>query len=262
MTTTAPARNDATRARIGIPTGVLANAAVIFAVVQSPYGSLGFFDDSPSTSDWALPMVLGTAIGLLQGLTFGTRAALMASGLTLLAGLLTFIYIYPTANCAIGSALGAGFAALLGRWWRTRLRALLAVVLLTTASLAAGVYGVIDHNPEPVPSVNVLRSSDGPAVLVDVEQRLKSTSATGTLADVDGCLGLVDASLGDGTVLVLWRVGTKVSSDPFRLIVDGTTYGLGDKVTVPGGGLLTLDRDLEGYGLDMPDSCAGRDLFL
>jgi hypothetical protein len=262
MTTTAPPRSDAKRLLIGIPVCLLANAAVIFAVVQSPYGSLGFFDDAPSSSDWSIPMVAGAAIGLLQGLAFSTRAALIASGLTVLLGLMTFIFIYPAANCAIGSALGAGVAAALGRWWRVPFSSLVAIVLLTTASVAAAVYGAIDHTPEPLPLVKVLRSADGPAVLVDQQERIKSTNAVGTLADVDGCLGLVDASVGDGIVLVFWRLGTSVSSDPFRLIIDGKAYGIGDKVTVPGAGLLTHERDLEAYRPDIPASCAGHDLFL
>lgn len=247
---------------VGIPACLLANAAVIFAVVESPYGSLGFFDDSPSTSDWLLPLAAGAAMGLLQGLAFGTRTALAAVGITVLAGLMTVLYIYPTANYSIGSALGAAFAVLVGRWWRVPMRRGAAIVLMTAASLAATGYGAIDHTPEPLPSVNVLRSTDGPAVLVDVDERIKSTSIVGTLADVDGCLGLVDASLGDGTVLVFWRLGTTVSSDPFRLLLDGKSYGLGDKVTVPGAGLLTQERDLEAYRPDLPASCRRHDVFL
>lgn len=235
---------------------------VIFAVVQSPYGSLGFFDDSPSTTDWVLPMAAGVVVGLLLGLSFGTRVALVSSGLTMLLGLVTILFIYPTANCAIGSALGAAAAAALVRWARVPTHTGAAIVLLLVVCFSSGAYGLVDHTAEPLPSTNVLRSADGPSVLVDREERLKSTWITGTLADVDGCLGLVDASMGDGTLVVLWRLGTKVSSDPFSVTIEGKTHGLGDKVSVPGGGLLTMEKDLEAYRPDMPDSCAGHDLFL
>ena len=180
---------------VGVPVSLVANAAVIFAVVQSPYGSLGFFDDSPSTSDWLLPMASGAAIGLLEALAFRARTTLIADGLTVLLGLISFLFIFPVANYAIGCALGAGVATAVSR-----------------------------------------------------------------------CLGLVEASVDGGTdggtVLVVWRLGTSVSSDPFRLTVDGRTYGLGDKVTVPGAGLLTPKRDLEAYRPNMPASCAGHEVFL
>lgn len=251
---------------VGVPVSLVANAAVIFAVVQSPYGSLGFFDDSPSTSDWLLPMASGAAIGLLEALAFRARTTLIADGLTVLLGLISFLFIFPVANYAIGCALGAGVATAVSRWMRDRLSGLAPIFLLSGVSLAAVGYGVIDHTPEPLPLLNVLRTADGPAVLVDQLERIKSAEAVGTLADVDGCLGLVDASVDGGTdgstVLVVWRLGTSVSSDPFRLTVDGRTYGLGDKVTVPGAGLLTLKRDLEAYRPDMPASCAGHDVFL
>jgi hypothetical protein len=95
-----------------------------------------------------------------------------------------------------------------------------------------------------------------------VEERLKSTWITGTLANVDGCLGLTGASVGDGTVLVLWRLGTTVSSAPYEATVDGKTYELGDSINLHGGGVLTDDYDLEGYRLDMPSSCRRHALFL
>ena len=262
MTVAAPPRDDATRVLVGIPTSLLANLAAVFAVVQSPYGSLGFFDDSPTASDWALPMAVGAVIGVLQGLAFTTRAPLFAGAVTLMLGLMSFIYIYPVVNCVIGAAAGTLAAALARRWLRVPRGRLAAGVLLGLAAASSAVYGLVDHTPEPQPAVTVLRSLDGPAVLVDVAQRLPAASVTGTLADVDGCLGLVNASMGDGTLLLLLPEGSGVSSMPFTVTVNGNGYGLGDKITVTGGGLLTRKIDLDAYRPDLPASCSGRDLFV
>lgn len=127
-----------------IPLCLLANAAIVFAVVESPYGSLGFFDDTPTTSDWALPMGLGAVSGLLQGLAFGWRTALVSSGLTLLGGATAFLFVFPTANTAIGAAIGAVAALLVGRW-RARPVRVAALVLLTVLASAAAVYGTLER---------------------------------------------------------------------------------------------------------------------
>ena len=107
MTAGAPQHGD-DRSFLWIPLCMLANVAIVFAAVESPHGSLGFFDDTPMTRDWALPMALGAGSGLLQGLAFGWRTALVASGLTLLGGAAAFLFVYPTANTAIGAAIGSG----------------------------------------------------------------------------------------------------------------------------------------------------------
>lgn len=261
MTAVSPPKTDGLRILVGISVCLLANVAMMYGVLQSPYGSLGFFDDSPATSDWLLPMAAGAVLGLLQTFGLGVRPTLISASITAVLGVFTLLFLFPAVTSAIGCALGGliAFAFARGKRWPSSGR--VPMTLLAALSLAAVGYGAT-YEPPPSPSLlDVKVTRDGPAALVDKQERAPSTVAVGTLADVDGCLGLIMAPPADGAVVVFWPLGTSVSSDPFTLTFKGDSYDLGDKVAVEGA-LLTFHDEPTAYRDEIPESCATHDLFM
>ena len=101
-----------------------------------------------------------------------------------------------------------------------------------------------------------------PSVVVDPEERASSSPVVGTLADVGGCLGLVDSRTGNGSFVVAWEQDTTATAGPYVLTYEGRSYELGDRMTVSGAGLLASPADLDAYAPDLPTSCRGLDLLL
>jgi hypothetical protein len=101
------------------------------------------------------------------------------------------------------------------------------------------------------------RTIDGGDATVLVAERARGgmdALLEGTLAVVDGCLGITDGTTYADTVVV-WPHGTEVTSDdPTTIDLPGTgEVAIGDEVSVGGG----VDRDNAGRvgGLTVPSYC-------
>ena len=108
------------------------------------------------------------------------------------------------------------------------------------------------------------RTVDGRDATVLVAERTRGgmdALLEGTLAVVDGCLGITDATTGSDTVVV-WPHGTEVTSDDVTTI-DLPGVGevtVGDRVSVGG----RVDRSNTGQvgGLTVPPDCDSNEIWL
>lgn len=240
--------------RVGLGVCVVINYLVAYAIFESPYGSAFFMSDDERSSIVWIPLVVGVGVGCVQSLSFGFRVAAVASVLSVV---LSVVFLIPLvlllgtlALCAVGAAVGWAVA-----WALTRLTSRLVTtsrLLLAAIVVAASVCIVTAKVTAPGDEdfARVHTPSDGPAVLVRVGGEAYQHSITGRLADIDGCLGIVDATpvpargtaprsvieaAESGRAVMVWPPGTTVGSDPYSVSSEGRTYRLGDRVTVGGG---------------------------
>jgi hypothetical protein len=130
----------------------------------------------------------------------------------------------------------------------TGLVALLAAVLVAIVVVRSGGEKVLNENGDTL----VLVGKDA--------GETDGVGLEGTLVDVGGCLG-VDTSDGQATSVVVWPHGTTIKTpDPLRVTVDGSTYELGDTVTLGGS---SAHFDELGYFADrVPSGCRDRIVFV
>lgn len=108
----------------------------------------------------------------------------------------------------------------------TSLVAVLAVALVAIVVVRSGGEKVLNENGDPL--VLVGATSDDP----DADE----TGLDAVLADVGGCLGTRDDGVAAGSRVVIWPHGTTIETpEPLRIRVDGTVYGIGDRIGLEGG---------------------------
>ena len=246
---------------VGVVLCVLVDTAVVYAVFESPFGTLVILDDTPPEGYVLVPVLAGAVLGALQRIAFGTASAVVGAILLALGGAVSLFFVFPAGFVAAGCVLGAVAALPIPRRTRGRGSVLALVALVVAGTLAAG-YGLTRTDPAEHPLLEVTTVSGGPSIVVDPQRRAYSETVTGTLADVGGCLGLVDSSTGNGSFVVAWERGTTAASGTYALVYRGRSYSLGDHVVVTGPSPLTSSADLEGYARDLPTSCRGLDLLL
>jgi hypothetical protein len=241
---------------------VFVNGAVAYAVLESPVGTYGFFDDAPPEGSVAVPVLAGLVLGIVQVAAFGTRRALIAAAACMAVALVTVIYMIPVGTVVFGCVLGA-VAAHVARRRIVALWAAPAAVVLVIGGTTAASYGLTRGDPPDRPLLDVVAAPGGPAVVIDPQKRSKEGMAVvGDVAEIGGCLGIVDRTSGRHEFVVAWPQGTTASSGASVLIYDGRSYRLGDVVTVRGGVPITMSVDLDAYAPGLPTSCRGRDLIL
>ncbi|MTB87212.1 hypothetical protein H9L21_07385 [Aeromicrobium senzhongii] len=249
------------------------NYVVAYAILESRYGSVFFMSDDTRSSVVWVPLLVGVVVGCAQSLSFGFRVAAGASVLTVV---LSYAFLFTRLGllsgtlilCAMGTAAGWAVA-----WALARLTSRLvpASRLLLAAVVVASPVSVVVSKATAAGDEDFARvhtSSDGPAVLIRVGGDAHQHAVTGRLADVDGCLGIVDAApvpvrgrdprslieaAESGRAVVIWPSGTTVGSDPYTVSSEGRTYQLGDHVTV-GGWWVRLDEDDPFYS-QTPEAC-------
>jgi len=253
---------------------VVLNYVVAYGILESPYGSVVFMSDDERSSIVWVPLLVGMAVGCVQSLSFGFRAAVSASVLTVV---LAFAFFFTRLGvllggtlvlCAVGSTAGWAVA-----WGLARLTSRLVPVsrLLLVAVVVGSLVSVVASQVTAAGDEDFARvhtSSDGPAVLIRLGGEAYQHSVTGRLADVDGCLGIVDAApvpvrgrdrpslieaAESGRAVVIWPPGTTVGADPYTVYSEGRTYRLGDHVTV-GGWWMQLDED-DPFHSQTPEAC-------
>ncbi|MCL3837059.1 hypothetical protein [Aeromicrobium duanguangcaii] len=257
---------------VGLGVCVALNYVVAYAILESRYGSVFFMSDDERSSIVWVPLLVGMAVGCVQSLSFGFRVAASASVLSVVLSL-AFLMILglllgTLILCAVGAAAGWAVA-----WALARLTSRLVPVsrLLLAAVVVASPISVVVSKATAAGDEDFARvhtSSDGPAVLIRIGGDAYQHSVTGLLADVDGCLGIVDAApvpvrgreprslieaAESGRAVVIWPPGTTVGSDPYTVFSEGRTYQLGDHVTV-GGWWIQLDEDDPFYS-QTPEAC-------
>jgi hypothetical protein len=103
----------------------------------------------------------------------------------------------------------------------------------------------------------VLNENGDTLVLVGKDDDVSGMTLRGTLADVGGCLGIVDEADGAGLV-VIWPHGTTVATpEPLRLRLGGRTHEIGDRLDVAGaitGPLEPSDATYDFYD-KVPEGC-------
>lgn len=117
---------------------------------------------------------------------------------------------------------------------------LVVVMLLAGCSLEKSVP------PTPAPTAPTATAPKTRPVVLVGEKNGSGMYATisGTLAEVDGCLGLAPAkSRHDGIVLILPFDTEVTRNSPFRVEIRGKTYELGDELRTGGGGIDRLDPE-------------------
>ncbi|KAA1376018.1 hypothetical protein [Aeromicrobium fastidiosum] len=241
---------------------VLVDGAVAYAVLESPFGTLGFFDDTPPEGSVAVPVLAGLILGVVQAVAFGTRTTVVAAAVNMAVAFVTVMYMIPVGMVVVGCVLGAAVARgarrrLPGQW------AVSAAVALALTGAASACYGLTRSDPPDLPLLDVISVPDAPAVVIDPQERSKEGAAVlGDLAQIGGCLGIVDRTAGRHEYVVAWPQGTTASSAPYVLSYEGRSYRLEDFVAVRGGAPITMAIDLEAYAPDLPASCRGRDILL
>ena len=241
---------------------VLVDGAVAYAVLESPFGTLGFFDDAPPDGFVAVPVLAGLIVGIVQAVAFGTRTTVVAAAASMAVGFITVFYMIPVGMVVFGCMLGAAVARGVGRRLPGRGVASAAATLAVTGAAAVS-YGLIRVDPPDVPLLDVISVSGGSAVVIDPQERSAGGMAVlGDLAEIGGCLGIVDRTAGRHEYVVAWPQGTTGSSAPYVLTYGGRRYRSGDFVAVRGGVSITMAVDLDAYAPHLPASCRGRDIIL
>lgn len=260
-------RPNSSPAGLGIVLCVAINYVVAYAIFTSSYGSAFFMSDDERGSIVWIPLLVGALVGCVESLSFGVRVTGVASLLSVLGGIAAFLMLGTLVLGAIGGAGGCVLAWAYLRWGPhgvLKPRIALGVI----SAVAAVNIVVVAVTPSYDDLDRVRNPSGGPAVLVQVDGDPYSNAITGQLANVDGCLGITDATpipaKGDaprsviedaraGTAVVIWPHGTTVTSQPFSVTSQGRTYQLGDEVTV-GGGWVHLIKDDPFYD-QTPKAC-------
>jgi hypothetical protein len=241
---------------------VVVDGAAAYAVLESPVGTYGFFDDAPPQGSVAVPVIAGLVLGIVQVAAFGTRTAVVAAATCMAVAFVTLIYMIPVGTVVLGCILGAA-AAHVARRRIAALWAAPATVVLVVAGTMAASYGLTRSDPPDRPLLDVIAEPGKPAVVIDPRKRSKEGMAVlGDLAEIGGCLGIVDRTTGRHEFVVAWPQGTTASSGSTVLIYDGHSYRLGDFVAVRGGVPITMPVDLDAYAPGLPASCRGRDIIL
>lgn len=112
-----------------------------------------------------------------------------------------------------------------------------------------------------MPLTRTLNVPEGPAIVRHTADHDFPPSSSGTLADVDGCLGVIDVRPDARRFVVIWPRGTTLELDPYRITIDGETHHLGDEVIVSNA-LLGSPVDTRPYYEGAPASCAKNALIL
>lgn len=236
---------------------------VAYAIFESPVGSVFFMDDSPPENSTVVPFLTGVLLGFLQIWLFGVRIVLVSAVVGTFTGLLMgewwWLMVATMFLMGVGALIGGSVAMMLPR--RGRSRAVSACALAACAAVAVISLTVEPSVPEPSPLTKVLTPATGPAVIVDATAGSLPSSVAGHLADVDGCLGVVDVGPEAETFVVVWPPGATVQVDPYRLTTRGTTYLLGDRILV-GGATLRSASDTRSYYEGAPATCQSHDLVL
>jgi hypothetical protein len=250
-------RHGAVWALFGFVVCVLADGAVAYAVLESPVGTFGMFDDNPPEGSLIVPVVAGAVLGILQVAAFGLRVTVGAASAVLVIGIGTLLYVFPAGTVAVGCVLGA----VLSRLARIgRAAAAPALALLLVAGPFAASYGLTRPDPVDLPLLQVSAVSGGPSLVIDPQERGRSFPILGTLTDVEGCLGVVSDRT--GSVVVAWPKGTTAAGTPYELTYEGRTFRAGDSIYLPRAGLIALPADLDAYAPDLPASCRSVALLL
>lgn len=246
---------------LGVVLCVVVDAAVVFAVFESPFGTIFILDDSPPDGYVLAPLVAGAAVGALQRIAFGTSSTIVAAIVAALAGAASLFFVFPAVVVAAGSVLGAIAATMVRRRSR-RWSTLAVIVLVATGTITTG-YGLSRTGAHDQPLVEVTAVSGGSSVVIDPQERSKEGMAVlGDVTRIGGCLGIVDRTAGRHEYVVAWPRGTTGSYAPYVLTYEGRRYRLGDFVAVRGGVPITMPVDLDAYAPDLPASCRGRDIIL
>lgn len=243
----------------GVLLCVVVDVAAVYAVFQSPYGTLLILDDSPPQGYVLVPVLAGAAVGALQRVALGTPTTVVAAVVVALLGAVSLFFVFPAGSVAVGCVLGAVAARAVRR--RTRRGAsIFALIASVVVGTFAASYGVTRPHPPYVPLLQVSAVRGGPSVVIDPQERGTSFPMLGTLTDVEGCLGVVSDRT--GSVVVAWPKGTTAAGTPYELTYRGRTFRVGDSIYLPRGGLITLPVDLDAYAPDLPASCRGVALLL
>lgn len=254
---------DAARWAVGVVSSIAINALVAHAIYESSVGTVFMLDDSPPDGSFAVPFVAGAVLGLMQVRLFGMKIVLVATVLNLFGRL----FLEPWAWDELGALLVMCFGGVLG--WLVGLvlptagrkaRAVSTVALVASAVVAVVSLVPAPSDPVPVPLIRTLIVPEGPAVLMHTADRDVPPSRSGTLADVDGCLGVIDVRPDARRFVVIWPRGTTVELDPYSITIDGATHHLGDEVIVSN--VLRESATDTRYFEGAPASCATNALIL
>lgn len=258
------------RPEFGIVLCAAVNYLVAYAIFSSSYGSAFFMSDDERSSIVWVPLLVGAVVGCVESLSFSVRIAAVASIVSVLGGIAAFLMLGTLILGAIGGAAGCVAA-----WAYLRLGPHLVsipcLILGAISVAAATTVIVIAATPGYEDLDRVHTPPGGPAVLVQVDGDPYQPSITGRLTNVDGCVGITNATPvpapGDaprsviedsaaGEAVVIWPHGTTVASDPFSVTSRGRTYQLGDEVAV-GGGWVHLIKDDPFYD-QTPKACLAK----
>lgn len=246
---------------VGFVVCVVVDTAVVYAVFESPFGTILILDDDLPEGYVLVPVLAGAALGALQRIALGTPTAVAAAIVVALGGVASLFFVFPAGVVAFGCLLGAVAALPVRRRVGDPGSALALIAVLVGGTLAAR-YGATRPDPADVPLLEVTAVEGGPSLVVDPQRRADGGQVTGVLTNVDGCLGLTVSSREGRQFVVAWEDGTSASGRPYVLDLAGRSHRLGDLVTLPGSAYITLPEDLAAYAPDLPTSCRGTDLIL
>lgn len=257
------------------------NGLVAYAIFNSSYGSVFFMSDDERSSIFWIPLLVGVLVGFLQTLSFGPRVTIFAIASSALLGIGIILMLATIWIGAVGGLIGC-LAGSTYRLWRPEglLLPRTALLLISAGAIVTSVVAALTPTYDDLD--RVIEPASGPSLLVHVEDRPYMNvddppyppSTTGKLANVHGCLGIVEASptpnkgeaspsivknAQSGVAIVIWPYGTTVTANPYRVTIRGRSYHLGQSVTV-GGGYFDMIKE-DPFYRQAPPSCR-RDIFI
>lgn|GEM_PF-5942543 len=268
MTTrTLPARRTATwPTAVAVVVCLVLNLTTAIGLTFSRHGYVAFMTDDGSWSEAIPTLLAGLALGLLESTTLGLRRTVFGVLWTL--GLLPLFgfWVLIVGPAVVVTAGGVAVGGLTGRYVLDRRvdPGRVGIGLAALLALGAVGYGCFSAlNPPAEPPLLELRAApNSPTIVVDVQDRVAGAGQfDGTLADVEGCLGLTGVSGVGRDVIVVWPRGSDSSTMPLSVVYRGERYRLGDRVRVVGT-ILDHTVDLDAYAPDLPASCRGVRLLL
>lgn len=107
----------------------------------------------------------------------------------------------------------------------------------------------------------VLNENGKTLVLVGSDTPSDEIGLDSILTDVGGCLGVSVDGTGRAGMVVIWPHGTTVKTpDPLRVTIDGTVYGIGDRINT--GGAYSSIKPSSSFYYKVPKECRGARAFV
>ncbi len=150
---------------VGVVVCVVVDTAVVYAVFESPFGTLVILDDTPPDGYVLVPVLAGAALGVMQAIAFGTPSAVLGAIILALGGAASIFFVFPAGFVAVGAVLGAVVALPIRR--RTRgSGSVLALIALVAAGMLAAGYGLTRTDPAAQPPLQIAAASGRPSFAV------------------------------------------------------------------------------------------------